>query len=420
MLRLVYKKLKLDQIGKDIILLFFIFLTFYIIYFQANSSLWRGHLEVDVYVFFQRVEHFLKQKTFSSLKGNEHIPGSLLFFFLPLIFLSSKFTYSSYLKAFFLVNFILLFIHLLLYRRKSKFFNSLIFLLIILSIGPILLFRFELVVSLLVLLSILFWKQKNYYLAGLFLGASMAIKFYPIVFLPYLLLLLIYRKKYKKTLLFFISFLIGVLLPTLIFFILGGNLKQLLYSLEYHSLKPISIESIPGTFITLTSLLINNKPPALFGGWGVWGIKPMTKISPFLINWFWFLPVLIFYLYLVVKKQFLRELNVGVFFCLILLFLVFSKNLHPQYIFWFISFFPLLKVKKPKDRIKYLILFFFILIIGILNQLVYPILYSSFIEDFYNNGEKIEIFYLHFLLNLYILFLFIVSFKEIFIKKSIE
>lgn len=400
-----------------------IFLTifiFLILYLQTNISLWRGHLEIDVYVFFQRAESFLKHNSFAFLKDNEHLPGTLLFFLSPLIFFWQKFTYGSYLESFILINFGLISLHLALYKQQGGIRNLIYFLIIILISGPILLFRFELFVSLLVILTIIFWQKKRFFLAFLILGLVTTVKIYPILLLPYLFCILFKNKLYKKMFISIASFLMGIFFIVGVFFLMGGNLQKIITSLEFHSQKPVSIESIPGSFITAASLIIDKKPPFLIGGYGVWGIKTeLFDFKPVFFNWFWILPLGIFYIYLFCHNEFNQKLKVGVIFWMILLFLVFSKNLHPQYIFWFITLLPLLKIKK-EGNIDFLILFGFISIIALLNQCVYPLLYTDFIKIFYYNGQQIEIFFLQLLRNLAILALLIVSFKNIFIEKTIE
>lgn len=399
-------------------------LVFAILYCQTINPSWKSHLEIDSWVWYQRIDYFRKHNnSFANLEGNELLPATLLFLFVPTIFSNlSKINYGFYLKGVLAINFFIIFLHILLCRKQTNFLQTLLFLMIVLFIGPIMFFRFDSLITLLVLLSIWFWRQKKLVLSGFSLGWATAMKVFPIIFLPYFLLILWFdHKRGSQIISYLISFIISMLVPLLVFFSIGGSFEQVSEALNFHALKYVSIESVPGNLLTGISLIFNKKPLPLLGGYGVWGVKSkfIDTIGLEFFNYLWILPVGIFYLFLISKKSFLKKLHVGVLFWLMMLFLVFSKNLHPQYIFWFIALFPFLKVK-ARGYINYLIMFFFIIIIALLNQNIYPRLYTSFIEEFYSRGQQTEIFYLQFLRNLSIILLLVFSFKNLLLKKSIE
>lgn len=406
---------------KSLILFILAFFVMTILFLQSKNPLWKGHLEIDIWDFYQTIGVYFKNRSFLSLKGNEILPGSLLFFFVPRVFCNGRGDYGSYLNGFIMVNFFLLGLHLWLYKKQTKFLNILLFLLIMLAYGPILFFRVELIVSFLVILSIYLWRKKQFILSTFSLGLAVGTKLYPIIFLPYYLLLCLSDKhRFKKLFFCLIFFLGGFLLPILVFFLLGGNYQKLLYSLTFHSEKPFSIESLWGTVYTGVFLILEKKPPALFGGYGLWGLKPEGfDISQSFLNWFSLLPVIFFYLYIYFKKELRKTLKVSALFGIILLSVAFAKNMHPQYLFWFISLFPLLKIKKEGIG-DYLILGSVILIIALLTQSIYPLLYTQFIQQFYGKGKQVEIFYLQLTRNICVLILLILSFKYLFIKKTIE
>ena len=399
-------------------------IVFAIIYFQALNPLWKGHLEVDTWIWYQRVEYFYKNNfSFVGLKNSEFLPATLLFLFAPIVFLnSSSLNYSSYLKGALCLNLFILFFHFCFYKKERGSLQAIFFLIILLSLGPIMLFRFDGFVTLLILLTLWFWRKKNFSLSGFFFGWATAIKVFPVIFLPYFLLVLRSDKKQRLQIIpFLLFFIIAGFLSLLIFFLIGGSVEQVFEALGFHSLKYVSIESVPGVFLTGASLLVAHKPLTLVRGYGVWGINSelINILGLNFFNYLWMLPIFLFYLFLTIKKEFTKNLNIGVLFCLTILFLVFSKNLHPQYIFWFIALFPFLKVKEGGE-FDYFLMFFFIIIISFLNQNVYPLLYTNFLEQFYSRGKEIEIFYLQFLRNLSIILLLIFSFKAIFLKKSLE
>jgi len=408
--------------NRKLILTVFTLLVFAVLYCQAINPSWKAHLEIDVWVWYERFSYFCKHLSFSGLEGNELLPTTLFFILLPAVFSNfSKMSYASYLKAALIINLLVLFLHIALCRKKANFLQTMLFLVIVLFVGPIIFFRFDGVITFLVLLAIWFWQKKNLVLSGFSLGWAAAMKVYPVIFLPYFLCIFCFKKNYYRIFYFLTSFLIAIIIPVFIFFAIGGSFEQIFSALKFHALKYVSIESILGNFLTGTSLLFAKKPLPLLGGYGVWGVKSkfIDMMGLEFFNYFWVLPVGLFYLFLILKKKFFKKLSVGVLFWMMLLFLVFSKNLHPQYIFWFIAFFPFLKVKQ-KGKTDYLMMFFLIIIIAFLTQNVYPRLYTNFIEQFYRRGKQLEIFFLQFLRNLSIVFLLIFSFRSIFIKKVIE
>lgn len=387
-----------------------VLLTLLIIYFQANLPLWKSHLEVDIWVWFLRMESFLENNSFSGLTDNEILPATLLYFFLPRLFAGwSQLTYATYLPAALMINLFIVALLIGLIRKNSLLFQSYLFLSIVLLTGPILLFRFDTLVVLLVVISLIYFQKNKILVSAITLGLAVSMKIYPIIFLPYFLLVLFKTKRIPLMFKFINGFFLSLFIPVFIFFLLGGDIYQLSEALNFHSLKYVSIESLPGSILTATSLITTNSPPVLLGGYGVWGITtPLIKtLGLGFFNYLWVLPIGLFYLYLIKTKRFLSQLNSGVFFLMMLIFLVFSKNLHPQYIWWFIPFFPLIKFK---NSVSTLISFTLLCLIAFTNQLVYPLLYTGFIESFYQQGESLEIFYLLLLRNFSIFTLLIFSF----------
>ncbi|OGD63208.1 hypothetical protein A2160_05430 [Candidatus Beckwithbacteria bacterium RBG_13_42_9] len=417
---MVLSRLKFRNI---FILTFFTALVFLILYFEALIPSWRGHLEIDTWNFYLQIKYFISQHTFAGYKNNEVLPPTLLFLLIP-GFLAGwqPFDYGHYLQAFFVVIFVVLALQLwLINLQKATLLRQLMFLITLVLFGPIILFRFDGLVAFLVILSLWLWQKNKYGFSGLSLGYAAAMKVYPIIFLPYLFFLLLNQKQYFKIVMFSFCFGLGVFLPIIIYFLLGGTLPQIIEGLEFHSLKYVSIESVPGTILTGLSLWLNKRPLPLIGGYGIWGIRSPI-VDAIGLEWFnrlWIFPITLFYLYLLRQKEFFKKLSWGIIYFLVLLFLIFSKNLHAQYAWWFMSLFPLLKPKK-KFLTDYLIMFGLLCLIALLNQDIYPRLYTDFLDQFYKYGREVEIFYLQVLRNFLILALAVVSFKYLFIKKTVR
>jgi len=216
-------------------------------------------------------------------------------------------------------------------------------------------------------------------------------KVFPIIFLPYLLLLL------RRRSVFLIYFLEALIVPILIFFILGGNREQVATALQFHNLKLISIESLPGSLITGWSLLVNGQAPALLAGYGIWAVPGPAE----LFNYLWLAPIgLVYYL---IYRRGIKVFNWNIPLVLILTFLVFSKNLNPQYVWWFMALLPFVKA----DRLTWILT----LAVALLNQLVYPIFYTTLIEEFYQKNSSYWIYYLLLLRNLGIVAIAYLSLK---------
>ena len=386
-------------------------LVLLILYCQAFSPLWRGHLEIDVWVWYQRMEYFFKNHSFTGLKNNEILPATLIYIFLPRLLAGwNNLTYSSYFSAALIINLLVILTTIILVKKNSPSFRFWLFPSLLLLTGPILLFRFDTFVALLILFSIYLFRHQKLAYSAFSLGLATAMKVYPIIFFPYFLLVLWHQDRLQRLFIFLANFLLALIVPIAIFSLLGGNLKQILTSLEFHALKPVSIESLPGSLFTATSIIFKHRPPALLGGYGIWGITTplITALGLKFFNSFWILPIGLFYLCVLKRPKLYRHLRVSILFCLVLLFLVFSKNLHPQYIWWFLSLFPLLKF----NPLSFILLIF----IAIFNQLVYPLFYTQFFIDFYQSNRYYEVFYALLIRNILIVALLIASLKYEFKK----
>lgn len=400
---------------------FFVTLVvFTILFLQTIIPLWRNHLIVDIWFYFQRAEHFFNYQTLSNLTNNEHLPGALFYFFIPsVVFFSAK-TLDAYTWSFFLLGLIFLAFHLFLYKKINGYLGVLIFLAILLFSGPILLFRFELVVSLLVLLSIYFFKKKRPFWSSLFLGIATTVKVYPILVLPYYLLIFFKKRKFKKLIITLIFFLLGVGVVIGAYFLIGSSLKELSGSFDFHAKKPLGLESPLTTPLIIFYRYQHHQLPRLIGAYGVWGID--IDFLPVNLNFFNLLPlamVFLFYLFLYFSKSLSKNFKTQIVFLIFLIFLFFSKNLNPQYLFWAFSLLPIIEIgnKKKEENWSFLILFT-ALVILLLTQYVYPVLYTSLINSFSAGIQTFNsVVYLLFLRNFLTLFLLIIS-SYVFLKKS--
>lgn len=348
------------------------------LWIQALIPTWNNHLQVDIWVLWERLSYYLgHNNSFSGLTGNEVLPATLLYLFVPAALIPiGSLSYANYLPAIMLLNLSILGYHWKMASDKWVFLVSLLF------FGPILLFRFDGLVTLFLLLGLLMFIKEKYHYAGFWLGLSTGMKVFPIIFLPYLVLILLQKGKKKEILTLLIFFLEALLIPVMAFFLMGGDLEQIASALSFHSHKLISIESIAGSWITGWHLITKGVPPELIPGNGIWAVAGPAAI----LNHLWIVPVGLAYLAVYLRKSLSRDFDWLVPFTITLIFLMFSKNLNPQYMWWFLAMMPFVKPSK--------MMFVLVCLAALLNQLVFPLYYTTFVDDFYQQNQSYFVYYL--------------------------
>lgn len=374
------------MIFKKILFSLSVILTFFLLYTLAYNGLWKFHLERDVVTFYNRFVQFSEQGNFSGFDQNEYLPGSFLFFTLPGI-LNHNISYDQYLNNFIFINLILLTLHLVFYKKINPSGSLYIPLFLLIAFGPILLFRFELIVSLMFLISIYFFKKHRYLFSGLFLGLSFIIKVYPFLILPYFLLLLLKKENISQTIKYLVGIILGVLIPIWIYVYLGGSVGDAFKNLTYQVNKPIGIESVFASGVLLKSFIFSNILPQINIINGIWGF-PASE-SPYLVGNLPYIALLFYYLILVFKIKHTSDFNICIPIFMILTFLVLSRFLNPQYLFWAFGLIPLVDYKNRANI--YLILN--TLTVLFLTQLVYPIYFTQLLDSF-SLGSTHFVFYI--------------------------
>ena len=390
---------------------------FFLVTLAYNQS-WRYHLDVDVWGFYYpRLVHFLDNLSFAGIGENEYFPGAMFFFLIPgLALLFGPNNAQTYLAGLITVNILTIIILLYLYRRHNHF-SPLIFLAILLFSGPIFFFRHDLFVSLVVILSLLLWKLHKRNFAALILGISVSIKIYPLLILPYFLILSLKNYNLRKSVEIFVIFISGAFLVFGLYSLLGSSPNEILDTIHLNSLKPVHIESLWGSFLTIFSKMINGQWALGKGEHGIFGIDSRYIFLPLTFyNYFWIIPLGIFYLSLYKKVSKNGELMIEAVFLILLLFIIFSKILTGQYIFWILALFPLFKYHQKLETL-YVISFLIILFIVFLTQYIYPLHYNELLGIFYTSGSQVKYFYILLLRNLLLLVLFVLVAKYAFEDK---
>lgn len=147
--------------------------------------------------------------------------------------------------------------------------------------GPILLWRYDLFPALLALAAAFaLWKERPF-IAGLYLGAGIAAKLYPVFLLPVFGLYLWARGEQKRgTPRFLLGTSIAAVVPFLPFAMFQPNLLASL--LTYHSHRGLEIESLYAGWVALLShLALTEARPVLH--YGTWDLA--SPMATFFLRW---------------------------------------------------------------------------------------------------------------------------------------
>lgn len=367
------------------------------------------HLSTDVYIYFLRTQFFINNLSLNHLSQNEYQPGAIFFFILlsPTLLINNSFEWFR--STFFTANLLLIFLLSFIYLKFRRIENLYLYSLILLFTGPIILFRFELLVILLICLAFLLW-EKNYPLLTAFtLGIATHVKVFPVIFMPYLILLTLKNSGFKKALELISAYFLG-LISFLIFyvFIFNARYVDIINALNFHALKPVGLESVWATIFMLNSLVFTNTLPMAQSGNGIWGISDTSILGPSSIyNYIWAVPFALLHLWFYIKSKHSPHLKFDIRFCLIniLLFLVFQKVIAPQYILWFVLLVPLLNIKLFIENRSWAYNLIIIFLITFLYQYLYPLNYGQWVEGFQGKGDITLLIFLNSLRNILLIIL---------------
>ncbi len=372
------------------------------------------HLRVDQWgQYINHAKSFLEYGNLSNIGYNEYQPVAVLFFISLAPFLGVVNQYMpelNYVFGLYFANVLFIIINAFFYLKITKnYFSIIILSLILVFTGPIILHRFELLLFLFINLSVLLFEQKKYLLSGVFLGIAFCTKLFPIFLAPLFVIYLFFNKKYKQTLLYLIGFGASLILVYLIYNVgLKGDFLKVLSDLKIHQLKPVHIESVYGSILTIIPFITKGSYALGKGDWGIFGIDTSFNILPLsFYNYFFIIPLGVFYLaflYLTFKtKKFYYE---NLFF-IMLIFLIFSKILTGQYLLWYLLFLPLIDFKKYTKSNWFLLCIFATFMASFLTQFIYPLKYTVLVDTFYSTGEFGEIFWMLFIRNMLLIFILV-------------
>lgn len=368
-----------------------------VIILQGLHPTWNNHLVTDLFIF--------KERSVGNFTNNEYQPGALLFLSLLSPFAINQ-VFDVFKIAFFSINILLIFLIAFFVQRISKPENNIILGLIILFTGPILLFRFELLVIFLVISSFYYFKKDIFDISSILLALATTVKVYPIIYLPYLIINLYKQKGMKDSIRFFLSFIAtsGILLLGFMYLYNFSSI-QLIDSLRYHLYKPIGVEGFWSSVISIIHILSTGSLSSLTSEYLTWGISRHNQILPmWFFDNFWILILALLY-FLYFRRNVDKKFNEIFVITITLATVTFSKLSSPQFLIWFVFLLPIVKLKKFIQNTRYSLILILSLVTAFLTQYIYPLNYSEFLSVF-NKGTTTYLFYIFILKNLSLLVIF--------------
>jgi len=373
----------------------------------ARLPEWRDHMQVDIGAFHGRSSHFLTHGTWQGVGYDEYQPGALWFFVLLGWLSFAPSNYDAFFAMLMVANVLLIFGHVAFFLRNGSRWAALSLVLLAAAAGPILLFRFELLVSLLVLCAWALAQRRSYIASAIVLGVATVIKVYPAVFLPLLLAEVLRRKQYADSVAAAAGFGLGIIVPTLLTMAYGFPLPEIIQSVQVHQLKPIGLEGLWANIIVPLQALLHI-PLRMTPAYGVHGL---TSDLPHFGNWFfgniWMLPTGLTFLAILWTHRKKGYSEPAPWLLLLFAFTLFAKVLNPQYLWWFLSLLPLVAFPALSRR-TWIVCLVFAAASLILTQIIYPLYYTEFLDWFYKNAPYLSLFVIMAARNLLLLALFIV------------
>ncbi|HSH21461.1 MAG TPA: hypothetical protein VK992_02435, partial [Candidatus Caenarcaniphilales bacterium] len=370
---------------------------------QAYHPLWRPHLQGDVVTFQLRAAHFLDNSSWAGLGYNEYQPGALWFFVLLGRLTPAVHNFDGFLTATVLANAALLAAHFAFFAWLGPRTAAPVFLALALAAGPILFHRFELLVSLIVLVAWLLFRFRSFAGAALLLGMAVAMKVYPAVLLP-LVVVAAARRRREAGVLTAVAFAAGVAIPTGLYLVTGGTPTELVEALRFHQQKPVGLEGVVGTVVMLVQWTLG-MPVRITPGFGVHGFtSDLPLLTNSVLELLWIVPTGLLFLAIVWRFRRRGLAHPAFAFALLLVFVVFAKVLNPQYLWWFLVFLPWIP---PAwwGTLRWRAVLVAAIAALLLTQVVYPIFYSDYLAWFQQQFDSAALFYLGLLRNALLLVL---------------
>lgn len=355
---------------------------------------YREHLIYDVSVYYQRSAYFFDHGHLKDI-SNEYLPISTSYFLVlsPVLMLGN--TLENFERALVVANSILiLLIGWLIYRAKGSLavwlFGGLV-----LCAGPIVLYRFEVLVILMMILSLLRFQKKDLIGSSIFLSLGLLVKLYPVLLLPYFLILSFKQAGFKQSSKYLGVFVFTTLGVILFYFITTQTgIKEFLFSLDFHKDKPVGLESPMAAFHHLAYYWKHELGTPIVARHNTWGVDDRYLLLPMpILTYLWLIPVAGMYLWLLFSKT--KQASFLFVITFLSSFFIFSKLFTPQYWLWVLFLLPFLPAKGSYSQ--WVMISTAALATAII-QFIYPLHYFDFLAFFYSQAKQYEyLFWLYIL-----------------------
>lgn len=345
-----------------------------ILYAQARNPLWAQHLGSDVGVFNLRAVMFLNTGSWSALEENEYQPGALFFFLFPALL---ERVGLSYLHAFFFLSAFLIGAHVVVLFRRGGPSAAWAALLLFLAAGPIVLYRFELLASVLVLLALV-RLPRSVVGSGTLLGLGTAVKVYPVVLLP--MFLLAAPRSVRRASAILAGFLLGLGIVLLAFLATGGAFDQLWTSLSYHTRKPVALFSPFGVAILLQGLVRDGSLPQLLNTYGMHGFAGGTIVR--MLSTAGLLGSLLLAVNVARRTVTATRVTLPIIASrlAVLSIVMWPTGFQPQYLLWPLAFSALLVSDRSVSRWRAWSIVVLHALTLVVMQVLYPVRFSTLLE----------------------------------------
>jgi len=373
----------------------------WLLLFQAGSELWYSHLVVDPVVYWHRAASFHDGGgSWAQMGMNEYQPGALWFFASVMAVAGGKCEFDTFFPVLLWTNIVLLVAHVLLARVFVSVRAAWLTLFFAVLVGPILLCRFELLVSLLVLGAWLLWRRAFFLSAGFLLGAATATKVYPLLLVPLLCIAAWRESGPVRGIGALAAWTAGGLAVTGALMATGGSIDGILASLQFHFDKPFGVEGLLGSGIPLLQGLLGI-PLRLAPRNGIHGFESdLGALATLLLEWCW-LPAVAAIVWIILRQpRAERCADPAAIFVLIGAYVLLGKLTAPQYAWWALPFLALAS-KRWMSQTRWIFLLSLLAFSLVLAQSVYPLNYSEFLECFRGDYLRNRIFWLNLAKNVF-------------------
>jgi len=372
----------------------------WVLWTQVHDPRWQSHIVVDPVVYWQRATSFFAHDgSWSGLKVNEYQPGALWFFAAVGSATGAPGEFDPFLKGLFVANLLLLAGHVVLARFCGPAISPWLMLFFALLTGPLLLCRFELLVSLLVLGAWALWARGCLSPASFLLGMATATKIYPVLLVPFVVCSAWQQGRWRAAVRVLAFWMAGGFLVVGTLGMWGSPWRDVRAALQFHFDKPFGIEGLLGSGIPLVQWLLGI-PLRMAPRNGIYGFESdLGAVATFLLQWSWVVAVAAVVFLVWRRRRADLWSEPGVLFVLFGWYVVLGKLMAPQYTWWAVPFLALTEPSWLGPRCRAAV----ILLVGgslVLGQVVYPLNYSEFLAGF--NGEyfRNRMFWLNLVKNL--------------------